>query len=86
MKTWPIPDNIADQYHGAGIALAAVTGGRVMKTGYIRDVIDEFDDEAGRDALRETVLDARLGPALREMQALGAISIGMCSCWEFSEL
>lgn len=31
MNTWPIPNDIADQYHGMGVALAAVTGGRIVK-------------------------------------------------------
>lgn len=92
MSTYPIPESLADQYHGAGYALAASVGGQLVALRYIADVAPELDDalaEGGTSA-RAAVLgwigsDAA-GPAVRELQALGEVSVGMCSAWEFVEL
>lgn len=86
MNTWNIPEDLADQYHGAGHALAAITGGHVVRLVYLRDALEDYDDESGRAALDRAVLDPRLGPTIRLLQSLGEVSVGMCSCWEFIEL
>ncbi|WP_281178616.1 hypothetical protein [Polaromonas jejuensis] len=33
----------------------------------------------------QAIVDARLGPTVRHMQALGEVFVGMCSCYEFIE-
>lgn len=82
---YKIEGSIEDKYQGAGIALAAVTGGRVVGLAYLRDVIDDLD-ESDLIAVKQALVDSRLGPIVRELQALGDVSVGMCSCYEFIEL
>lgn len=85
MNVFPIPETLAGKYHGAGHALAAVTGGQVVDLVYIADALPDYDpDEPG--ALAAAVSDDRLAPAVRRLQALGQVSVGMCSAWEFVEL
>lgn len=92
MKTYPIPDNLAGQYHGAGYALAAVTGGQLVALRYVADLAPDLDDvltEGGapaRQAVQRWIGSDAAGPAARELQALGEVSVGMCSAWEFVEL
>lgn len=85
MNVFKVPDALASQYHGAGHALAATTGGALIRIVYLSDVLPDYDpDEPG--ALQSALDDERLGPTVRELQALGALHVGMCSCWEFVEL
>lgn len=86
MNVFPIPDTIADKYKGAGHALAAVTGGRIVGLVYLRDALPDYDDGEGVAGLATAINDDRLGPTVRELQALGDLHVGMCSCWEFVEL
>ena len=92
MKTYPIPDAIASQYHGAGYALAASAGGQLVALRYLADLAPELDDplsEGGavaRQASQRWILSDAAGPAVRELQALGDVHVGMCSAWEFCEL
>lgn len=93
MNTYPIPESLSGQYHGAGWALAAITGGQVVALRYIRDVAeaisDQIDEAGGSHAgffVRQWLQTDEAGPIVREMQALGEVSAGMCSCWEFVEL
>lgn len=93
MNVYPIPDATASQYHGAGWALAAITGGQVVALRYIRDVAeaisDQIDEAGGSHAgffVRQWLQTDEAGPVVRELQALGEVSVGMCSCWEFVEL
>lgn len=85
VNTLPIPESIASQYHGAGHALAAITGGQIVRIVYLADALPDYDPGAP-GALRATLDDARLGHIVRELQAVGQVSVGMCSCWEFVEL
>lgn len=92
VKTYKITDSMAAQYHGAGWALAAVTGGQVVALRYIRDVApDQIADavaEGGAHAaffVRQWLDTSDAAPVVRELQALGQVSVGMCSCWEFVE-
>lgn len=92
MPTLKIPDTLAGQYHGAGWALAAVTGGQIVALRYINEVASpEVADqiaEGGSHArfFVRTWLDTdEAGPVVRELQALGDVTLGMCSCWEFIE-
>lgn len=82
MTIYPIPDTLAEKYHGAGHALASITGGQIVNLIYLRDIIDNFDAE-DTAALPKILDDPRLGPAVRMLQATGQVSIGMCSCYEF---
>ena len=79
MNVYKIPDALESKYHGAGHALAAVAGGALVGLVYLEDVLPDFDGGIN-------VNDARLGPTVRELSALGQVSVGMCSCWEFVEL
>lgn len=86
-----IPKSLASQYAGGGHALAAIAGGRVVALRYLRDhspVVGEAEIEGGhvaRLAVLATISDEALAPVIRELQALGDVSVGMVSCWEFVE-
>lgn len=89
MNIFKIPDALADKYHGAGHALAATVNGQVVGLVYLRDALPELDQEddivdSGFDAA--LLADPRLGPTVRQLQALGDVHFGMCSCWTFVEL
>lgn len=92
MIAYKIPDTLASQYHGAGWALAAITGDQVTALRYLRDVApaiaDEIDAGGAHDAffVRQWINSQEAGPVVRELQALGQVSVGMCSAWEFCEL
>lgn len=81
-----IGEELADKYHGAGHALAAVTGGQVVGLVYVRDVLPDYDESEGLASLAMAINEERIGPVVRELQALGELHVGMCSCWEFVEL
>lgn len=84
MRVFKVPDALAAKYHGAGFALAAITGGQLIDIKYLADVFP--DREVEHQELPEILNDAALGPAVRELQALGEVSVGMLSSWEFCEL
>ncbi len=92
MKTHPIPEALADAYRGAGYAFAASAGGQLVALRYLADVAPELDGalaEGGataRAAVMRWVASDAAGPAVRELQALGQVCVGMCSAWEFVEL
>ena len=92
MNVYKIPDTLASQYHGAGYALAAITGTQVVALRYLRDVApvlaDKIDVGGAHDEffVRQWLGTAEAGPVVRELQALGEVSVGMCSAWEFAEL
>ena len=83
MQVFKIGDALAEKYRGAGHALAAVTGGQVVDLRYLRDSLPDYDDGEGVARLANALNDDRLGPTVRELQALGEVFVGMCSCWEF---
>lgn len=93
MKTYPIPDTLADQYHGSGWALAAIAGGQPVALRYLNDMAgDDWLEQIeqmgahGQMIVRQWLETAEAGRHVRELQALGDVSAGMCSCWEFVEL
>lgn len=86
MQVFRVGEALAEKYHGAGHALAAVTGGQVVGLVYVRDVLPDYDEADGLAALALAVNEDRLGPVVRELQALGEVCVGMCSCWEFVAL
>lgn len=85
MNVYPIPEALASKYHGAGHALAAIVGGQVVDLVYVEDALPDYDPDQ-RGALAAALNDDRLGPTVRRLQALGKVSVGMCSSWEFVEL
>lgn len=85
MNVFPISDALAAKYHGAGHALAAVTGGQVVELVYMADAMPDYDPDQ-RGALQTALSDDRLGPTVRRLQAVGQVIVGMCSAWEFIEL
>lgn len=49
------------------------------------DALPDYDADAP-GALRAALDDQRIAPTVRRLQALGQVSVGMCSTWEFVEL
>ena len=92
MNVYPIPESIAPQYHGAGYALAAIAGGQIVALRYVADAAPALDEELAeggaiaRQAVQRWIASDAAGPTVREMQAFGQMSVGMCSCREFVEL
>jgi hypothetical protein len=83
MQVYPIPEGLAPQYQGAGYALAAHQGDVVLRIVYLRDALPDFDDQGGKIAVRLAIKHPAVARIVRELQALGEVSVGMCSCWEF---
>lgn len=93
MNVYKIPDSLAEQYRGAGHALAAIAGDQVVALRYIDDVAPEAVAEQIADGgphaaffVRQWLSTAEAAHTVRELQALGSVSVGMCSAWEFVEL
>ena len=92
MNVYSIPDTLASQYHGAGYALAASAGGQLVALRYLVELAPELDDDlaeggaTARAAAQRWIDSSAAGPAVRELQALGEVHVGMCSAWEFVEL
>ena len=92
MNTHAIPESLSHQYHGAGWALAAITGGKLVDLRYVSDLAPDLADDLieggsiARAAVQRWIASDSAGPAVRELQALGEVAVGMCSCWEFVEL
>ena len=91
MKAYKISDSIADQYHGYGLALAAIVNGQPVRLIYLRDVVPEgmqehLESQHGQFFVRQWLQTDAAAPVVRELQALGQVSVGMCSAWEFCEL
>lgn len=94
MNIYLVPLGLSDQYHGAGWALAAITGGQLVKIVYLADVSPSFEactqlpafDQDGAFFARQHIGLPELGPTVRMLQALGEVSVGMLGSWEFTEL
>lgn len=92
MNVYKIPDAIAGQYHGAGYALAAIINGQLVALRYIEDVAPALEEQlaeggsTARVAIMEWINWPDASPVVRELQALGEVSVGMCSTWEFVQL
>ena len=82
MTTFPIPDELAAAYKGSGHALAAIKDGALRDILYLRDLLPDFDS----DNVQSAITDRRLAPTIAHLNALGDVSIGMASCWEFTIL
>lgn len=91
MRTLKVTDQLAPKYRGAGFALAAITGGQLIDIRYVRDVApaviaDQLDGSHAEFFVRQWINSAEAAPVVRELQALGEVSVGMLSAWEFTEL
>lgn len=93
MNVFAIEGQVADvKYRGAGYAIAAHDGQRVVDLVYFRDALEGFDDPSAEDGddveavLQAAINDDRLRPVIEQLRPQGAVSVGMCSCHEFVEL
>lgn len=88
MNVFKVPESLADKYHGAGHALAATVNGQLVDLVYLRDALPDLglEDDTTGPINASMLSDARLGPTVRHLQALGQVHVGMLSCWEFVEL
>lgn len=84
MNVFKIPETLADKYHGSGVALAASLNGQLLDIVYLDTVIPEFNGSI--EGAKKYLIDPRLAPTVRGLQALGNVHVGMLSCWEFVEL
>lgn len=84
MRVFKVPEALAAKYHGTGFALAAITGGQLIDIKYLADVFPDRDIQ--HHELPKILNDEALGPTVRELHALGEVSVGMLSSWEFCEL
>lgn len=82
MKVYKIQGVLTNKYRGPGPALAAIVDEKIINLVYVRDVIGEMDEE-DEDSIANALVDVRLGPAVRELSALGKVFVGMCSSHEF---
>lgn len=93
MTVYRIPDAMASAYKGAGWALAAISGDQIVALRYIADVapatvadaMAEAEGAHARFFVRAWLCTAEAAPVVRELQALGEVTVGMCSAWEFVE-
>ena len=84
MNTFKIPESLYPKYQGAGYALAATLNGELINIVYIEDVLNiEIETDT---QMKEALKSDSLGHTVRELQALGEVHAGMCSCYEFVEL
>ncbi|MGB3290913.1 MAG: hypothetical protein WBA83_16700 [Burkholderiaceae bacterium] len=90
MTTYTIPESLASAYKGAGWALAAVLDGRVVALRYIQaaapSIADQLDGQHAEFFMKQWLDTAEARVIVRELQALGKISVGICSNREFIEL
>lgn len=82
MNVFKIPSSLEKKYRGSGYALAASLNGQLIDIAYVSEILKDFDDSDPASFVK----DERLGPKVREFQALGDVHFGMCSCFEFVEL
>ena len=83
-RVWPIGKELADQYRGTGLVLAAIRDEAVINFVYLRTLLPECDDDF--DDVNRWIDDPRLGPAIDELRSLGPVVVAMVSCWELSTL
>lgn len=90
-----IPQNLASQYKGAGLAFAAINpSGIVIDLRYLSDIdpdlMDKLADiiEYGHYSIVAQSLPTseKCTKTAKELAEKGNVSFGMVSCWEFNEL
>lgn len=83
---YKIKENMHGKYRGCGYALVASLNDEILDIVYLRDIIEDFDDEDFTDNHEEILTDNKMAPTIRYLSSLGNVSVGMCSCYEFIEL
>lgn len=78
-----VGEALADKYHGAGHAVAAVADRQIVDLVYIRRILPDYDDEAGLSALQQAIASDQMAPIVLKLGARGDVFVGMCSNWEF---
>ena len=86
MRTYPIPDSLDAAYKGSGWAVAATLNGVVVGIRYMEDVAPEIDLGDPYSSIAAWIESSSATPIVRELQALGQVSVGMVSNWTFTEL
>ncbi|RTZ48045.1 hypothetical protein EKL30_03520 [Candidimonas sp. SYP-B2681] len=89
MNTYAIPESLVSSYRGDGWALAATLKGQIVAIRYIVEIAPAIAERLeGPHAplfVKQWLGTLEAMPIVRELQALGNVSAGMCSNWEFLE-
>lgn len=86
-----VGDDLANKYHGSGLALAAVStdGARLIDFAYLRDIDADFDEEMSPAEAAVWISDEprfqKYGEFF-EVPGHSMMVFGMMSCWEFVPL
>jgi len=88
MTTYPIPEYLCGTSDGADWALGVIVGERVVALSYLAcigpaSVIDQLDGAGAEFAIRQWLHKSPL--ELRELQALGDVSVGVVTTDGFVE-
>jgi hypothetical protein len=86
MAVYKIADTLDPGYQGTGYAPAPVAGGQVVGLVYVRDVLPDYDEAAGVEALRVAIADPQIIPKARELSALWTPHVGIAVDWRFVAL
>lgn len=86
-----VGDELANKYHGSGLALAAVSldGSRLIDFAYLRDIATDFDEEMSPAEAAVWISDEPRFQSFGEFFEIAGHSVmvfGMISCWEFVAL
>ncbi|RTZ41108.1 hypothetical protein EKL30_15595 [Candidimonas sp. SYP-B2681] len=89
MNTYPIPESLAGSYRGDGWALAATLNGQVVAIRYISEIApgiaEQLEGPHASLFVKQWLGTLEAMSVVRELQALGKVSLGMCRNWEFLE-
>lgn len=88
MKIYPVPEYLSGTNDGDEWALGAVVGERVVALSYLASVgpasvVDQIEGAGAEFAIRQWLRKDPL--ELRELQALGDVSVGIVSASGFTE-
>ena len=87
MAVFKIPAFLYDKYRGTGYGLVATVNGEIIDLKYFDDIDPEFYiDSDAQYHIKKIIMDNRLAETMRYFQALGQVSVGIFSCYEFCEL
>lgn len=86
MRTYPIPESLDAAYKGSGWALVAILNEAVVGIKYFEDVAPGLNLDAPYSSIPSWMGSVAATSVVRELQALGQVSIGMVSNWTFTEL
>ena len=89
VQIYPIPEALSDTHDGEEWALAVILGKRAVALRYLSDiappiVFDQVDGLSAEASIQQWLCNRPL--ELRELQAFGAVSVGMVSAAGFVEL